>query len=124
MMRGFRGATTVTHNNEQEILNETKKLVIEMIEANKISPTSISHVIFSVTDDIDAAFPAKVSRQINGWKYVPVMCMREINVPHSLKMCIRVTLVADTDLKQEEVQHIYLNEAIQLRPDLEQIKSE
>jgi len=118
VIRGFRGATTVTNNNEIEILNETEKLVREMIRTNNIKPESISHVFFSVTDDLNAVFPAKVSRRIEGWKHVPVMCMKEIDVPNSLEKCIRVMLIAQTSLNQTEVEHIYLNEAIKLRPDL------
>lgn len=118
MIRGFRGATTVTKNEELEILQETEKLLLEMIEKNDIEANNISHVFFSVTDDINAVFPAKVSRQIEGWKHVPVMCMKEIDVPNSLEKCIRVMLVAKTKLSQQAVEHIYLNEAIKLRPDL------
>lgn len=117
-MRGFRGATTVTENTEAEILTETEKLVRTLVEKNDIEPEKISHVFFSVTDDLNAVFPAKVSRSIPGWKFVPVMCMKEIDVPNSIEKCIRVMLVAETDLKQEEVEHIFLNEAVKLRPDL------
>lgn len=118
MIRGFRGATTVTENNETEILIETEKLIRQMISLNNIEPDMISHVFFSVTDDLNAVFPAKVSRQIEGWKHVPVMCMREIDVPGSLEKCIRVMLVANTPLQQQEVEHVYLNDAVKLRPDL------
>lgn len=118
MMRGFRGATTVTANEEKEILIETEKLVRQMVKYNDIKPDSISHVFFSVTEDLNAVFPAKVSREIEGWKHVPVMCMKEINVENSLEKCIRVMLVAHTSLAQDKVEHIYLNEAVKLRPDL------
>ncbi|HZW69054.1 MAG TPA: chorismate mutase [Pseudogracilibacillus sp.] len=118
MMRGFRGATTVTANDEKEILVETEKLLRQMVDQNDIKPESISHVFFSVTDELNAVFPAKVSRQIEGWKHVPVMCMKEIDVENSLEKCIRVMLVAQTSLAQDEVEHIYLNDAIKLRPDL------
>lgn len=118
MMRGFRGATTVKENDEAEILEETEKLVKMMVEKNDIKPEQISHVFFSVTEDLNATFPAKVSRRISGWKYVPVMCMREIDVPGSLEKCIRVMLVAETELKQDEVEHVFLNDAVKLRPDL------
>ncbi len=119
-MRGFRGATTVIENTESELMTETKKLVLEMVELNKIKPENISHVLFSVTDDLNAGFPAKVARQMNGWTHVPVMCMKEINVPNSLPLCIRVMMVAETELAQGDVQHVFLNEAIKLRPDLTQ----
>jgi len=118
MMRGFRGATTVTENNENEIMTETKKLVVKMVDKNNIQPEDVSHILFSVTDDLNAGFPAKVARQMPGWTHVPVMCMKEINVPNSLEKCIRVMMVANTNFQQDEVQHVFLNEAIQLRPDL------
>lgn len=118
MMRGFRGATTITENSEQEIMTETRKLVLEMVQQNNIDPSDISHVFFSVTDDINAAFPAKVARELPGWSHVPVMCMREIDVPNSLEKCIRVMLLAKTDLQQNEVEHVFVNEAVKLRPDL------
>lgn len=118
MIRGFRGATTVNGNIEAEITEETKKLVLTMVETNQIKPEDISHVLFSVTNDLNASFPAKVAREMNGWTHVPVMCMKEIDVPNSLPLCIRVMMVARTELKQNEVQHIFLNEAIKLRPDL------
>lgn len=118
MIRGFRGATTVTKNDATEILRETKKLIVEMVRANNIKAESISHVFFSVTDDLNDAFPAKAAREMDGWRHVPVMCMREIDVPGSLPKCIRVMLVAKTSLDQDEVRHIFLNDAIKLRPDL------
>ncbi|MEI3604736.1 chorismate mutase [Pseudogracilibacillus sp. SE30717A] len=120
MIRGFRGATTVVENKESEIMAETKKLIIEIVEKNNIEPEDISHVLFSVTDDLNAGFPAKVARQMNGWTHVPVMCMREINVPNSLPLCIRVMMVAETELSQNEIHHVFFNEAIKLRPDLTQ----
>lgn len=117
-MRGFRGATTISQNTEQDIMDETRQLVLEMVQQNNIEPTNISHVFFTVTDDINAAFPAKVARELPGWSHVPVMCMREIDVPNSLEKCIRVMLLAKTDLAQKEVIHIFLNDAVKLRPDL------
>jgi len=118
VIRGFRGATTVTKNDGTEILTETKKLIKEMIVANDIKPEQVSHVLFSVTADLNDAFPAKAAREMDGWRHVPVMCMQEIDVPNSLPKCIRVMLVAETDLAQSEVKHIFLNDAVKLRPDL------
>ena len=124
MMRGFRGATTISQNTEQDIMDETRQLVLEMVQQNNIEPTNISHVFFTVTDDINAAFPAKVARELPGWSHVPVMCMREIDVPNSLEKCIRVMLLAKTELAQKEVIHIFLNDAVKLRPDLINVEGE
>ncbi len=118
MTRGIRGATTVTQNEETMILDNTRLLFEEMIAENHIEPESVSHVFISVTADINACFPAKSIRDIDGWTHVPVMCMKEIDVPGSLEKCIRIMLVANTDKAQKDIQHIFHNEAIQLRPDL------
>jgi len=118
MIRGFRGATTISQNTKEDITDETRKLLSEMVEKNGIEPSHISHVFFSASADINATFPASAGRELPGWTHVPVMCMQEIDVPNSLEKCIRVMLVAKTNLKQEEIEHIFLNNAVKLRPDL------
>jgi len=118
VIRGIRGATTVRNNKEEEILQETKKLVLEMVQQNGVEPAEIAHVLFSTTEDLNDCFPAKVAREMPGWTYVPVMCMREIDVPNSLSKCVRIMMTVNTSLEQEEINHVFLNEAIVLRPDL------
>ena len=118
MTRGVRGATTVENNEAGEIIQRTKDLVLEMAAKNQIHPEDVSHAFISVTKDVDAAFPAKALREINGWKYVPVMCMQEIAVPNSLPKCIRIMMVVNTEKSQERIEHTFQREAVKLRPDL------
>lgn len=118
MIRGIRGATTVVNNEAEEILANTKQLVTEMIEANHIKADTVASVFVSVTSDINATFPAKPIREIDGWMYVPVMCMQEIEVPGSLQKCIRIMMTVNTEKKQELIHHIYHHDAKKLRPDL------
>jgi chorismate mutase len=118
LIRGIRGATTVEQNEETEIIAATKQLLVEMIESNNIQPEDVASVFISVTKDLFAAFPAKALREIEGWTYVPVMCMQEIPVPDSLEKCIRIMMHVETAVPQEEIRHIYLNHATVLRPDL------
>lgn len=118
MIRGIRGATTVNENEETVILQATDELVHEMIRQNEIKPEDVAQVIITVTEDLTATFPAKVLRTIEGWTYVPVMCMLEVPVPNSLKRCVRIMMTVQTNAKQEQVHHVYLREAIKLRPDL------
>ncbi|MBE3570645.1 MAG: chorismate mutase [Bacillales bacterium] len=118
MIRGIRGATTVDKNEETEIISATKQLLVEMIESNHIQPEDVASVFISVTKDLFATFPAKALREIEGWTYVPVMCMQEIPVPKSLEKCIRIMMHVETMVPQEEIRHIYLNHAVVLRPDL------
>jgi chorismate mutase len=118
MIRGIRGAITVERNEAEEIVDATETLLKEMIRANDVTASDVSFVLISVTEDITAAFPAQALRRLEGWTYVPVMCMREIPVPNSLPRCIRVMMTVETTKKQEEISHIYLRDAVTLRPDL------
>ncbi len=120
MIRGVRGATTVTEDRAELIFNETETLVKEIVRANDIQPEDIISVLISTTPDITSGFPAKAVRSIEGWQYVPTMCTHEMSVPNALPLCIRVLLHINTELSQKDVRHIYLNEAISLRPDLVQ----
>ena len=116
--RGIRGATTVDHNNQAEILAATAELLLLMMSKNGLLVEDIASVIFTVTEDLDAVFPAQAARQI-GWNEVALMCMREIPVPDSLGKCIRVLLHVNTTRSASEIQHVYLREAVSLRPAVE-----
>ncbi|MCC2251232.1 chorismate mutase [Virgibacillus sp. AGTR] len=118
MTRGVRGATTVPKNEATVIIENTKILIEEMVSKNGIDPLEVSHVFISVTKDITATFPAKALRKLTGWTYVPVMCMTEIDVPNSLKLCIRIMMVVNTDTPQHKIDHVFHNQAVNLRPDL------
>lgn len=118
MTRGVRGATTVPENEATVIIENTKILIEEMVSKNGIDPSEVSHVFISVTKDITATFPAKALRKLTGWTYVPVMCMTEIDVPNSLKLCIRIMMVVNTDTPQHKIDHVFHNQAVNLRPDL------
>jgi chorismate mutase len=117
-VRGIRGAITVSENDSQEMLEATKELVLAMIANNRIEAEEVASVLITVTQDLDAAFPAKSIRELVGWEFVPLMCSTEIPVPGSLEKCIRVMMLVNTDLKAKEVNHVFLREAIKLRPDL------
>jgi chorismate mutase len=118
MIRGVRGAITVKEDNDGEIVSATERLLRQMIQENQISSNDVASIFISVTEDVSATFPAKAVRLIEGWTYVPVMCMTEIPVPNGLKKCIRVMMHVNTSKVQEEVIHTYLDGAEVLRPDL------
>jgi chorismate mutase len=118
MIRGIRGAITVSADKPEEILLETKKLVTEMAKENRIDPDAVASVLISTTTDISSAFPAKAVRSLENWTYVPVMCTHEMDVPGGLPLCIRVMMHVNTEVAQKEIRHIYLNDAVKLRPDL------
>lgn len=118
--RGVRGATTVETNTREEILTETRNLLALMIRLNGIEPEDVAHAYFTVTQDLDAEFPALAARQL-GWLDVPLLCGYEIHVPGSLQRCIRILINWNTDKSQHDIVHAYLKEAKRLRPDLSQL---
>lgn len=114
--RGVRGATTADANNPEEILRATRQLLALMIRQNDIKPEDVCSAFFSTTTDLDAQFPALAARQL-GWLDVALMCVHELDVPGSLRRCIRVLLHWNTDKQPDKIVHIYIKEAAGLRPD-------
>lgn len=113
--RGIRGATTVEQNTREEILSATTELLQLLIRQNDLHTEDIASAIFSLTEDLDAEFPAVAARML-GWIDVPLMCTREIPVPGSLGKCIRVMLHVNTTRSLAEIRHVYLRGAANLRP--------
>lgn len=113
--RGIRGATTVTENTRAEILSATTELLQLIIRQNDLRSEDTVSAIFSLTEDLDAEFPALAARAL-GWTEVPLLCTREIPVPGSLGKCIRVLLHVNTTRSQAEMQHVYIRGAVNLRP--------
>lgn len=118
--RGVRGATTVDSNSRGDILASTRQLLALMIRINEIEPEDVGSAIFSATRDLNAEFPALAARQL-GWLDVPLLCTHEIDVPNSLPFCIRVLVNWNTEKSQDEVTHIYVKQAVRLRPDLSEL---
>lgn len=96
-VKGIRGAITVEANTVDAIENATAELLLEMIRQNSIVPSKISHAIFTLTNDLNAVFPAKFARQNLGWSDVAMMCYHELDVPGSLPMALRVLIVLNCD---------------------------
>ncbi|TWU51195.1 chorismate mutase [Rubripirellula reticaptiva] len=115
--RGVRGATTVEIDDRDQILTATRQMLGLIIRRNGIETKDLASAQFTVTSDLSAEFPALAARQL-GWIEVPLLCGYEISVPGSLPLCIRILLHWNTDKSQSEIQHVYLHEAVRLRPDL------
>lgn len=114
--RGIRGATTVERNEREQILLATAELLQRLAQENELELDAITSAFFTVTEDLDAEFPALAARQYLNWHGVPMMCAREIPVPGSMKRCIRVLLHVNTERSAAQMQHVYLREAVSLRP--------
>ena len=112
--KGIRGAITVEENTEESIKEATLELLKEMIKKNNIDKNKISHAIFTLTDDLNAVFPAKYARVELGWDTVAMMCFHELNVPDSLKKCLRVLVVLNCE-EDFIPKFVYLKGASNLR---------
>ena len=114
--RGVRGATTADANNSDAILKATRELLALMIRRNGIEPEDVASAIFTTTPDLDSEFPALAARQLN-WSTVALMCSHEVAVPGSLQKCVRILIHWNTDKPADEIHHVYVKDAVQLRPD-------
>ena len=114
--RGVRGATTVEGNTADDILKATRQLLALMIRQNGILERDVASAIFSTTEDLDAEFPALAARQL-GWLDVGMICVHELDVPDSLRRCIRILLHWNTDKPADQIVHVYIKDAANLRPD-------
>lgn len=119
LQRGIRGAITVESNTIEEVKKATIELISEIKKRNNYNEEDISHVIFTMTKDLNCIYPAKIAREeFANWQYVPMVCFPELNIENSLKMCLRILIVINTELAQNEIKHVYLKGAENLRKDL------
>ena len=112
--KGIRGAITVEANTEEALKEATLELLKELSFKNKLEPSIISHAIFTLTEDLNAAFPAKFARKDFCWDNVAMMCFHELDVPNSLKMCLRVLVVVNVN-EDFVPEFVYLKGANHLR---------
>src|SRR4028118_1231742 len=114
--RGIRGATTSEANTPDAILQATRELLSQLVEANDLDSADIGSVIFSTTHDLNAEFPALAAREL-GWHDVALICTHEMSIPKALPMCIRVLIHWNTPKSQAEIKHVYIKGARALRPE-------
>jgi chorismate mutase len=113
----LRGANSVERNDAGQILDATSELMRELMTRNSLAPDAMVSCIFTLTDDLDAEFPAVAARRL-GLDRVPLLCAREVPVPGAMPRVIRV-LVHYYAGEGHEPRHAYLGESRALRADLE-----
>jgi chorismate mutase len=118
-IQAIRGAITVPENTAEQITAAVHELLDVLEFQNRLSPEHLISVVFSVTQDLDALFPAAAARQRPGWDAVPLLDVQHMHVQGSLARCIRVMIHTQVPVLHQNVCHAYLREAQQLRPDLE-----
>jgi chorismate mutase len=116
-IRAIRGATSVSENSAEEILSRTRAMVQTALQANRVAPEDIVSIVFVVTPDLDAVFPARAAREM-GLAGVPLLDMVSPDVKRAMPRLVRMLLTWNTDRDQGSVTHVYLGEAEALRPDL------
>jgi chorismate mutase len=118
-VRGIRGAVNIATNTKEEILTKSRELLEAIVRENRIQAEDIACAIFTLTPDLNADFPAYAARQL-GWRDVPLMCARELDVPEAMEKVIRVLLLVNSTTPPSKIKHQYLGDTPKLRPDLAQ----
>ena len=117
VLRALRGATTVSVDEADEVVQATAELLEEMFARNDVDRDDLVSVVFTVTQDLRSEFPAAAARKL-GIADVPLLCATEIPVEGAIPRCIRVLMHLYTDRTRSDLRHVYLGEARQLRTDL------
>jgi chorismate mutase len=115
-VRGIRGAITVDNNSKKEILTDTEHLLKQLLTQNAIESDDVVSIFFSLTQDLDAEFPAIAARNL-GLVDSPLLCLNEISVPGGLEKCVRILIHVNSPKTQKEMVHLYLKNAKILRPE-------
>ena len=116
-VRALRGATTVDADEPEHLSGRVQTLVSQMLERNGVSKDDLISILFTATDDIHSMFPATAARAI-GLGDVPLICARELDIEGATPRCVRVMMHLTTDRPRQELHHVYLEGARQLRDDL------
>lgn len=116
-VRAVRGAIQVDEDDRDQVLEATTELLTAVLERNAISPDDLISVVFTATPDLTSEFPAYAARQM-GITDVPLLCAREIDVPHAMPRVLRLLAHVETDRPRSELRHVYLRGAAALRTDL------
>ena len=112
----LRGATTSEGNTKLEITSAVHELIEELISRNNLKPINILSIIFTVTKDLNACFPASVARKYNGLDQVSFLDCQQMFVPDDINFCIRLMAQVKLPL-DKKLKHTYLRGASNLRPD-------
>ena len=115
-VRGIRGATVAQADTPEAIRAATRELLEALIAANDLRETDLVSVIFTATPDLTAEVPARAAREL-GWQDAALMCMAEMDAQGGLRRCIRALIHWNSEKRPDEIQHVYLHAAAQLRPD-------
>lgn len=115
--RAIRGATVAAANSQAAILESASELLRAIMVANALAPGDLISILFTLTPDLDAAYPTRAAREL-GWTDIPLLDAQQPRVAGDLAHCIRVLIHCESARPIHEIKHVYLGEAKKLRPDL------
>ena len=121
-VRAIRGATQLTEDTREQMLERVTEMVTEVMEANGLEVDDFISVIFTATSDLVSEFPAYAARRL-GFGDVPLICARELEIEGSMPLVVRLLAHVETDLSRDEITHVYLHGAAALRSDLTRVRS-
>ena len=113
-VRAIRGATTSDNNTKEDIVEATRQMLVSLVEANDLRKEDVISAFFHTPKDLNTQFPAVAARKI-GWTEVALMCSHEMFVPDAQEKCIRVMVHVNTDKSRQEINNVYLKDAVNLR---------
>jgi chorismate mutase len=116
-VRALRGATTLERDERGHLFARTQELVAAVLARNDLIEDDLISIVFTATDDVHSAYPAEAAREA-GITHVPLLCTRELDIDGGIARCIRVLVHAYTTRTAQELRHVYLHDARQLRTDL------
>jgi chorismate mutase len=116
-VRALRAATTLDVDEREHLLSRTQELIAELFGRNGLAEDDLISIVFTATDDVHSAYPAEAAREA-GITHVPLLCARELAIDGGIARCIRLLVHAYTARRPDELRHVYLHDARQLRTDL------
>ena len=116
MVNAVRGATVALENSQEAIWQATAELLQEIVAQNAIVKDEVVAAFFTMTPDLDAAYPAYAARRL-GWTDVPLLGAQETPVPGMPARMVRVLLQIERP-ERARLTPVYLRGTIALRPDL------
>jgi chorismate mutase len=118
-VRAVRGAIQVDADERGLVLDATAELVEAVFEANALTADDVISVVFTATPDLTSEFPALAARGL-GLTDTPLLCATEIAKPDALPRVVRLLAHVETMRSKQEIRHVYLGGAAELRRDVAQ----
>ena len=116
-VRALRGATTLDVDDLGHMIERTQELIHLLFERNDLVEDDLVSIVFTATADVTCGFPAQAAREA-GFVHTPLLCARELEVEGGIQRCVRVLVHAYTARPKQDLRHVYLHDARQLRTDL------